>query len=246
MRTSTIAATATAIVVVIGAVVTAARLHVFLILDGSGGTVLWNAEEADFFIGIRHIGQEVNCLRYPWFLAKSYLGGVEDPDNDRGSLVVIRVTSSAVERHVQKLSYDPPGSGPDMYTPLEGHVYANCPELGGLCRWAGDHFEPATPEERQRLDDIGHLTNKDIDHGENGWSKRSFQVGPGDSDNMFTIEVGNRFRLSASDLGAKNGDRILSIDLLRAGHGPERIWDVDQRYGRVSGSEYQRVFEARD
>jgi hypothetical protein len=240
------AATATAVVFLIAVVVMAARFNVYLILDGSGGTVLWNAEEAYFFIGIRHIGHEVNCLRFPWFLAKNYLGAVEEPDNDRGSLAVIRVTSFVVERHVQKLTYNPPGSGPEMYTPLEGLIYANYPERGGLCRWAGDHFEPATPEERQRLDDIGRLTNKDIENRADGWSKRSFQVGPGDPDDMFTIEVGNRFRLSTSDLAAKNGDRILSIDLLRSGHSPERIWDVDQRYGRVSGAEYQRVFQDRD
>ncbi len=131
-----------------------------------------------------------------------------------------------------------------MYTPLEGRIYANYPELGGLCRWAGDHFEPATPEEQRRLDGIGHLTNRDIAHVDNGWSKRSVQVGPGDSDDAFTIEVGNDFRLSPSDLGGKNGDRILSINLLRPGHGPEKIWDVDLRSGRISRTEYQHVFQA--
>jgi len=241
MRARAIAAIAAAILVT--AVVTAARFNIYLILDGSAGTVLWNAEEADFFVGIRHIGHEVNSLRFPWFLAKNYLGAVEEPDNDRGSLVVIRVTSSAVERHVQKLSYDPPGSGPAMYTPLEGHVYANCPELGGLCLWAGDRFEPATPEERQRFDDIGRLTNKDIENRADGWSKRSFQVGPGDSDDMFTIEVSNRFRLSASDRAGQNGDRILSINLQRPDRSSEKIWDVDQRWGTVNKKEYRHVFQ---
>ena len=118
-----------------------------------------------------------------------------------------------------------------MYTPLENRIYANYPGLGGLCWWAGDHFEPATPGEQQRLDGIGHLTGQDIPQGVNGWFKRSFQVGPGDIDDAFTIEVGGKFKLTASDRGGKNGDRILSINLLRPGHHPEKVWDADLLLG---------------
>jgi hypothetical protein len=90
-----------------------------------------------------------------------------------------------------------------MYTPSEGHIYANEPELGGLCRWAGDHFEPATREERHRLDGINHLTNKDIDHAEDGRSKHSFTLGPGDINDTFRIDVDHSFTLSLSDLAGK-------------------------------------------
>jgi hypothetical protein len=56
---------------------------------------------------------------------------VEEPDNDPGALVVIRVTSSGIERHVQRIDFEPPGvSG--MYTLLKGRIYANWPALGGL------------------------------------------------------------------------------------------------------------------
>jgi hypothetical protein len=243
MRTNTIAAIAIAILIVV-AVAMAARSNVYLIDEGGGATVLWNANEADVFISIRHMGEEVNCLRYPWFVVKSYLGGVEDNDNDGGSLAVIRVTSSGIERHVLRINYEPPGSAPDMYTPLEGHIYANAPQLGGLCRWAGDHFQPASPEEQRRLGGIDHLTNQDIPNGNDGWFKRSFQAGPVDSDAEFTLAEGVTFRLSASDLTAKNGDRILSINLLRPGHASEKIWDVELRVGRVSKAEYQRIFTA--
>ena len=139
-----------------------------------------------------------------------------------------------------------PGNGADMYTPLEGHIYANDPALGGLCRWVGDRFEPATPEERQRLDGINHLTNKDIDHGENGWSKHSFGIEPGNLDSSFTIEVGNNFKLSLNDLAAKTGDRTFSINLLRPGHAPEMIWNRDLHWGRVSKTEYNHAFHDRE
>jgi hypothetical protein len=245
LPTRPVAGTLVAILAIV-AVAVAARSNVYLMLDGGDGAVLWNADEADFFIGVRHIGHEVNCLRYPWFLAKSYLGAVEDPDRDRGSLAVIRVTSSDVERSALNIPSSPPGSGPDMYTPLEGRIYLNYPALGGLCRWSGDHFEPVTPEERRRLDDIGDLSNKDIDHGASGWSKRSFQVEPGDSDDAFTIEAGNHLSLSVSDMSAVNGNRVLSISLLRRGRAPEKIWQVELRYGKVSKAEYLRVFQNRE
>lgn len=125
---------------------------------------------------------------------------------------------------------------------MEGRIYVNYPALGGLCRWAGDHFEPATPEEQQRLDGINHLTNKDIDQGGDGWSKHSFGVQPGNLDSSLTIEVGNDFRLSLNDQVAKTGDRSFSIDLLRPGRAAERIWNRDLHWGGVSKTEYQRVF----
>ena len=217
-----------------------------MILDSGDGTVLWNAKEAYLFLGVRHVGHNMNYLRFPWFLAKNYLGAVEDTADDRGSFVVIRATSSGIERHALKRDYLRPGSGTDMYTPLEGQIYANDPELGGLCRWAGDHFEPATPEERHKFDGINHLTNKDVDHTEDGWSKHSFAVGPGDINDTFRIDVGQRFTISLSDQAAKDGDRAFSIDLLRPGHAPERIWNRDLHWGRVSKEEYQRVFADRE
>ena len=118
--------------------------------------------------------------------------------------------------------------------------------LSGLCLPAGDHFEPATPEERRRLSGIDHLTNQDIDHDKSGWSKRSFQVGPGDYNDAFTIDVHGHFQISVSDLGAANGDRILSINLLRPGYAPQEIWSVDQRYGIVNRAAYQHIFQDRE
>lgn len=243
LRSKTTAAIA---IVILIPVAIAASFKVYLNFEDSGTTVLWNDKEAYFFIGTRSIGHRVNLLWFPWFLAKNYLGAVEDPDDIRGSSDAIRVTSSNVEHHMLKVVDLPPGAGPAMYTPLEGHIYVNYPALGGLCRWAGDHFESATPEERHRLDGITHLTNKDIEHDVNGWSKHSFAVGPGDINDTFPIEVGNSFKLSLSDLAAQNGDRAFSINLLRPGYTPERIWNRQLRWGRVSKAEYRRVFQDRE
>jgi hypothetical protein len=80
------------------------------------------------------------------------------PDDQRISVTVIRITESAVERHVVDVADTGPGSGPGFYTPIEGQIYANYPDLGGLSKWAGDHFVAATDEERKRLSNIDHLT----------------------------------------------------------------------------------------
>jgi hypothetical protein len=87
---------------------------------------------------------------------------------------VIRVTPSAVERHVLKLDEREPWTGPGWYTPKRGHIYENYPALEGLCFWAGDHFEPATQEERRGFNGVDGLTEKDFD---SGWSSRAFGVG---------------------------------------------------------------------
>ena len=44
------------------------------------------------------------------------------------------------------------GNDPDLFTPFEGHIYANC--QGTLCKWNETNFEPATEDEGQKLNGI--------------------------------------------------------------------------------------------
>jgi hypothetical protein len=71
-----------------------------------------------------------------------------------------------------------------MFTPREGRIYVNYPACGGLCIWAGDHFDPAPQEERRGFNGIGFLTMRDFEN-KNGWSKRRF--GDNSTDSNFTI-----------------------------------------------------------
>jgi hypothetical protein len=190
-------------------------------------------------------GYRVNLVRFPWVEIKSHLGAAEAPDDLLEFLDSIRVTPLGVQQHAVKIKDGGIGSGPAMYTPLEDRIYVNYPALGGLCSWQGDRFAPATPEERQRLDGIRHLTNQDIEHGPNGWSKRSFSVGPDDASGSFTVDAGKNFRISVNSQPNDTSDRNLSIYLLRPGHTRERIWNVNLHWGRVSKSEYEHVFEGR-
>lgn len=228
-------------VVIAAAVIAAASFNAYFIREDTGGILIWNANEAYLFFNITSRGHYVKWLRYPWFSIKEYLGAIEDPDDDRGSLIVVRVTSFGVERHILKVENRGPGSGPNFITPLEGHIYANYPAVGGLCRWAGDHFEPATQEERRRLDGINRLTVSNIDHDDMGWSKRG--LGGGLQDNRFTIDVGDKFQLSITSLAERNDTNgAVSIDVLRPGQPPKRIWDFQARRGMVSWAEYKLTF----
>ncbi len=220
---------------------------IYNLRERAGGSVLWNADEAYLFIFVTREGLPVSFLRYPWFFIKGRLGAVDLPDDESRSLVVMRVTSSGVEHHPVKVEGREPASGPGMFTPLEGRIYANYPALGGLCWWAGDHFEQATQEERLRLDGIDRLTVPDIDNGEGGWSRRGFGIGP--VDNTFRIEVGEEFGLSVTDVAPTpngTGNGSVSIDLLYPGKAPKRIWEFDARMALVSRTEYQHIFKDRE
>jgi hypothetical protein len=84
----------------------------------------------------------------------------------------------------------------------------------------------------------------DFDNDANGWSRRGFGPGPGDA--KFAIEAGNIFGISVTTLAPKvNSNGAVSIDLLRAGKAPERIWEFYARRGRVSRTEYWHAFEDR-
>ena len=107
-------------VVVLGAAILAAgTLKINLLRVDSGGNVLWNANEAYLFIGTFSRGARVTYLEYPWMILKEYLGGIRASDNNLNSLVVIRVTPSTVERYNVDQKDGAPGSGPNLYTPLE-------------------------------------------------------------------------------------------------------------------------------
>jgi hypothetical protein len=229
-----------------------ASCRIYFIRMYAGGLVLWNANEAYFFIQVGHEGLHVSYLRYPLAFVLEYLGAPELSDDNRTSLVVIQVAASGVEHHVLKLADRLVGGGgatdPGKFTALEGRIYATCVPFPNICRWAGDHFEPVTPDEQQRLGGYSRLTVGDIDEDENGWARREFGTmsgyGPAPRDSRFTIDVGDKLRLSISSL-AENGTRhgAVSIDLIRPGHANERIWDLDVLPRRVSRTEYRHAFQ---
>ena len=166
-------------------VLMAAAFKIYAIREGVGGLAIWDQKEAYVFIQVDRRGNRSSYLWFPWILFKEHvLGGFAGavvPDEGRAFLVVIHVTPARAERHVVGLE-DPvngePGTDPSRYTPFNGRIYAACAKVVyGLCWWAGDHFETAPEEERQRFDGINRLTTEDFDNDANGWSRRGLVVG---------------------------------------------------------------------
>lgn len=224
------------IVVLIAVATVAAKSDVFLILDVADGTVLCAANEVYVLVDTRHLGHRVSYLRFPWFLLKNYLGGIEDPDDDLDSLAVIEVTPSKVERHTVTFEGRIPGSAPTDYTPRKGRLYLYYQALGGLSFWAGDHIEPARQEERQSY---RGFTEKDFDAG---WTKRTFGVAPGSASSTFSIPIGDSLDLLVNSHTTLFGSGTVSIEILRPGKSPEVVWDHATHWGIVGRTEYQSVF----
>jgi len=81
-----------------------ASLNAYFIRIDGGGDVLWNDKEAYLFIASNNLGHHVKWIGYPLLIVGEILGRIDPPDDSSGSMYVIRVTSSGVERHVFELT----------------------------------------------------------------------------------------------------------------------------------------------
>ena len=207
-------------------------LSAYVMRISIAGDALWNGQEAYFFIYREADGYHVKWIGYPLMAFGERLGVIEQPDDRRGTMYVIRVTPSSVERHALELTDWRPGSGPSMLTPIDGRIWTNFPTLGGLCWWAGDHFEPATREELRGLDGINHLNNNYY-RDRDGWSKDS--VWPGQT---VSFKLGEEIELSASD---SEGRGSFLIEIRKQGGQPNAVFRLDGSSGLVTKSEYQRA-----
>ncbi len=213
-------------------------LSAYWIDVSGGGQVLYNNKEAYFFIGSDTLGWHFSWIWYPFVMLMGRAGYIHPPDDNRGVLYVIRVTSAGVERYVVEQTNRSPGSGPGWYTPIEGRIWAHYPAIGGLCWWAGNHFEPATQEERQRIDPF-----KDLKSGyfknQNGWSNDMVWVA------NLSIKLDEKVELLL-DGGSDGGREPISIQMSKQDQEPVRIFNLDRSSKLVSRSEYRRAFPERE
>lgn len=247
--------------ILITAVLIAAIFNVYAISEAAGLIAIWNQNEAYFFSQVDRRGDSSSYLLFPWILFKEYvIGGFAAaviPSDTREFLVVLHITPAGVERHVVKLADRADGgegSEPSHYTPIDGRIYVSYPRFIGhfmqdgqmvandpndsLGWWAGDHFEKATQDERERLGGIGRLTRDDFDNNAEGWSRRVLGASP-----SFTMNVGNQFSLVVNNVSLGNpGNGYLSIDLQRPGKDTERIAVFERAEGGVSRAEYRHAF----
>jgi hypothetical protein len=225
--------------VLAAALAASAFLKVYFLTSYPGAMLFWRGDEAYLFLAAGHIGYRFSYLEYPLERILEFFYVMPSPEHRRGSMIVIHVTPSVVERHIDDDS-DDIATGPNFMTPFEDGFYAMC-EGAVLCKWTGNGFEPATEEERRRLDGVNRLVRGSMDNQiVNGWHVRQSFRSPGDH---FEVEVGKNLVISvqnhATDVRAYPW---VSVDLLRPGKAPENLYNVDGTPRRVSKSEYNSVF----
>jgi len=225
------------ILTLLACVFAAAGLNAYLIRTDAAGDALWNSKEAYFFISRARFGWHVRWIGYPLMVAGKIFGYIEPPDDRSETMYVLRVTSSGVERHVLDLQ-DGQAGGPSMLTPIGDRIWTNFPALGGLCWWAGDHFERSTQEESRGLGGIEHLwhLNNRAYRDEGGWWNAG--VAP-DQTVVISLEDG-------TEISAYGGGRRvpLSIQMRKQGGEPSTVFSVDTGAGLVGGSNYQHAFRS--
>ncbi len=208
-----------------------AHQKAYYVRDDGGATLLWHADEAYLSVTTVYRGFQTSYLDLPIVYIKEYFGAPAQPDQQRSSLWVIRVTPSGIERHTVPEQEKICGS----LTPFDGQIFANC-GCGTLCKWTGANYGPSTRGEQQEFDGINHLS-PDRDTEINGWSKRF--VGP-----TLSADLGKGMTISVKREGDTTDPRNnVSIDLLRPGQAPQRLWYIDRHPRNVSKSDYEKLFQ---
>jgi hypothetical protein len=227
----------TTIVIVLVVVVLAALTFIpmYHVREDSGGQLLWKGDRAYLFVSVVRRGYRFSYWAYPWTVLSEYLGALPVPVSQRRTLDVLLLTPNTLERHVLEIE----GNDPHLFTPFEGHIYANC--QGTPCKWNETHFEPATEDEGQKLNGISNLSAIDFTNI-GGWSKR--RIGAVASDFQFSVELSDQFALLVKQGNVyRSVYDSSSIDMMRRGQPSERLWYVDGNPRQVTKSEYDRTFK---
>lgn len=224
------------LVIVGGAALAFPHLRFYLIrAGGGGGELLWKNNEAYLFMIDRPFGYHLRASELLAEPIKEYFYAPAVPDNDTYALTIIRVTSSGVDRHIQKSTV-----GINSFTPIGDAIYALCP--GGICKWSGTQFELLTKEEEIKMGGGDRLINdwKEFTDA-NGWSKRPIRaVGSGETPihGQYSIEFAKQHILMVTE------GNPTSVDLQRPDKSRETLWFYKQGLSVVSKSKYHGVFDS--
>jgi hypothetical protein len=212
-------------------------INAYFVRNEAGCSFIWNAKEAYLTVGESTLGYHVKLAGYPFEAGLALLWNVALPDDIHRSRTLVHVSASGVERYALHLSGDGNDLGPGVLTRRDGRLWANWPTHGGLCWWASDHFEPASKE--QRSGDWLDYTNPR--HQDEGWSFDGVTAGAEYGRNVM-IRLADDIELLVAGQGGKDGRGRLSVDVMQPGHEPVRLINIEVGAGRVSRSDYQRVF----
>ena len=214
-------------VIIFGSIV---KLH-FILDEGGGGYVLWKKDEAYLLMYDRPIGYRISILGYLLMPIREYFYAPAIPVDDKWALAVVRITPAETERYSQQSTVEIRN-----FTPIESEIYAHCP--GGLCKWTGSEFHLISGQEEQEIGGEDHLSKREFANV-SGWSKLGIKgTSVGDDPGQYELSINLDTRTT---LQVRGGNPV-SVDLLRPGRSPERVWYHEQRTRRVSSNEYEQVF----
>jgi hypothetical protein len=229
----------TLFVIAIVALVASASLQMYYVVDHTGATLYWKGDDAYLFLGSGHTGYHFSYWKYPRVVIGEYFYSPPSPSDQRAIGTVIRVTPSGVERHVVEYG-EHAGKTALLMTPFDDGFFGMC-SGDVLCKWTDKGFEPATEEERRRHDGTNRLFRGTSDNQTiNGWSVRALGRTPGDH---FEVQVGDKFVIAAKNQASDVREHEwITVDLIRPGQPPERLYDVNGNGRTISQAEYERTF----
>ena len=198
---------------------------------GGGGELLWNssADQAYLFWEVNSRGYQVSYLEYPFQVFRDFFGLPRTPDDSHSYMAVWRITSTGIQNHI--LDEKPL----TFATPVGDSIYAN--REGTLWKWSLDHFEPVTPEEQQEIGGTRRLSGLNVTDVD-GWTTRRELGSPG-KEVGYEMKLGGKQIILVVDPGPKNDK--MSIDLIRSGQAPQRIWTMGETPRKVSKAEYKQL-----
>jgi len=204
--------------------------------DAREDVLLWNSREAYLFVGWGRSGYRFTCAEYLFSHIPAYFGIPRTVDDNHLSMLVFRITPTAIERHVA----DPYQMyrGFLVYVPRGNTIYAYD---GGamLWKWAGTDFETLTVKEQQKLTIDPSLFSSQEDYTDvDGWSlRRSLTRLPPE----FKIELqGKPVTFFTKQ---NNPGKELSLELRLPGGTSQKLLHVKHNFHLVSKSEYDYMLK---
>jgi hypothetical protein len=124
------------------------------------------------------------------------------------------------------------------YRFVTGDIYSRSWIDGSLWKWSETAFVRASGDEERDYNPVAPGGSSGFDNV-NGWSERS-GLGGGVRDGYEVPFTLGREKFS---LVTRQGAlREVSIDLIRPGQAPQKIWSLDQGTRRVSKAHYEQIF----
>lgn len=222
-----------ALVVVAGLLTLARFEYIYIIWDVAGAQLVCNADQAVIFVHEGSRGYQHSYLSFPLDAVKQMFYSVSPPDRQRFEYVLFVVTPTKVQR------FEIADSSLTDIDPVGDNLYAGSET--GIQKWTGSRFIRATAEEKQAYLNAMHSDSHGPDYDNyHGWSARSSILGGGLHQYVIALN-GNTLTLEVN--GHFNSD--LSIEVIRRGQAPEKIWHLNESPRFVSRVEYEQVFGKR-